>query len=171
MEQTRLSVLISPLLGPASRGLRIAATQVARPARTVIARLVRACICWVAIPTWPTQRSLTQRKSRTPGPKSSVTFRRIADHRTAAVLDIQQRPPSLLRQSAGIGLLMKWMTCALSAPCEGGRRMLHLFLDQTERLATRWRDAAPVTPVDHQLPGELDGVRVGGVQEQHRRCR
>ena len=76
------------------------------------------------------------------------------------------RPP-------GIGLLMMWITCALiDGLPKRRRRMLYLVLNQAERFRRAVREALRAeAPLDHDLARHLDGVRIGRVQEQHRRGR
>ena len=66
-------------------------------------------------------------------------------------------------------LLTKWMTCSLMGGLPfGGRRPLGLRLGEGIERAVR-QALRLVAPVDHDLAGQLDGLRIRGVQEKHGR--
>ena len=69
----------------------------------------------------------------------------------------------------GMRLLTKWMTCSLTGglPVVAGGRC-GLRLGQRPQRAIR-EPLRPVAPVDHHLARQLDGPRIGRVQEQHGR--
>ena len=72
-----------------------------------------------------------------------------------------------------MGLLMKWITCALSGGLsQRGGRMRGLCANQPEMFAQLVADALRlVAPLDHYFAHCLDGGRVGGIKEQHSRRR
>ena len=160
-----------PLLVLARRGLRIAAAQVARRQHGL-----RADVAEHRLRGEPDLREQPLRAAA-----GEVEHRvRILARRAAGSRMIGTMVSSSMSSSArdvrfgsppGIGLLMKWITCAFSGgAAERRRRALRLRRDEPEALRDAVRQPLrAVAPVDHQLLRQLDRRRIGGVEEEHRR--